>query len=224
MDEQELQQTLISLLQAQACHERIVNELIHYMIELDMEGFENLLDTYILSKGIDKAINQVIFPFLERIGILWLTNNIHPVQEHLVSNVVRQKLVVGIEAVSTHVSIDKTFVLFLPEGEYHEMGLLYACYLLKRRGAKVLYLGANVPVNDIEFICRHKSPDYLYTHLTCVTGSFNFEKFAAQKNHCIKNIPLIVSGQLARAQPDKTPPTIHLKRSLSEVLEFISAL
>src|SRR5580698_11250645 len=74
MDEQELQNKIISLSQAQACHERVVNQLIHYMIDLDIDNFENILDNYIHSKGIDKAINQIIFPFLERIGILWLTN------------------------------------------------------------------------------------------------------------------------------------------------------
>ena len=224
MNEQELQNKLVSLSQAQACHERIVNELINHMIDLDIDNFENLLDTYILSKGIDKTINQIIFPFLERIGILWLTNHIHPVQEHLVTNVVRQKLIVGIEGVVTHVFVNKTIILFLPEGEYHELGLLYTCYLLKNRGARVLYLGANVPIKDVEFICKQKRPDYLYTHLTCMTGSFSFDKFLAQKNQYIKELPLVISGQLAQSQARKTPSSVLFKRSLPEVLEFIGSL
>jgi DNA-binding transcriptional MerR regulator len=224
MDEQELQNKIVSLSHIQAYQERIVNELIHHMIDLDIDRFENILDSYISSKGIDKTINQIIFPFLERIGILWLTNHIHPVQEHLVTNVVRQKLLVGIEGVVTHIYVDKTILLFLPEGEYHELGLLYAYYLLKSRGAKVLYLGANVPLRDIEFVCKHKRPDYLYTHLTCMTGNFSFNKFIAQKALLLKDTPLVISGQLAQSSARKPLPAVHFKRSLAEVLEYVAAL
>jgi hypothetical protein len=126
--------------------------------------------------------------------------------------------------VVTHVYVNKTILLFLPEGEYHELGLLYICYLLKNRGARVLYLGANVPMKDVEFICKQKRPDYLYTHITCMTGSFSFDKFVAQKNQSVKDLPLIISGQLAQSQVRKAPPSVHFKRSLSEVLEYVAGL
>ena len=224
MNEKELQEKIISLSDVQACHERIENELIHYMIELDMDKFEKIIDNYILAKGIDKTITQIIFPFLDRIGILWVANQIHPVQEHLVMNVIRQKLIVGIEGLVTRTFVDKTVLLFLPEGEYHELGLLFAYYLLKSRGVRVLYLGANVPLKDVEFVCNYKSPDYLYTHLTCLTGNFTLDKFLVQKNLRIKSIPLVISGQLAQAKFRKQYPTIHFKRSLPEVMEYISSL
>jgi methanogenic corrinoid protein MtbC1 len=224
MDEEELQNKIVSLSHIQAYQERIVNELIHHMIDLEIDEFENILDGYIISRGIDKTINQIIFPFLDRIGILWLTNHIHPVQEHLVTNVVRQKLLVGIEGVVTHIFVDKTILLFLPEGEYHELGLLYAYYLLKSRGARVLYLGANVPLKDIQFVCKHRKTDYLYTHLTCMTGNFSFNKFIAQKTQLLKDTPLVISGQLAQSSSRKPLPAIHFKRSLSEVLEYVAAL
>ena len=224
MNEQELREKIVSLSNAQACHERIENELIHYMVDLDMDKFENILDNHILSKGIDKTITQIVFPFLERIGILWVANNIHPVQEHLVMNLIRQKLIVGIEGLVTRTFIDKTVLLFLPEGEYHELGLLFIYYLLKSRGVNVLYLGANVPLKDIEFVCKYKSPDYLYTHLTCLTGNFTIEKFLAQKSLRIKNIPLVISGQLAQMRSRKNYPSVLFKKSLSEVMEYISSL
>ncbi len=224
MNEQELQNKLITLSQSEAYQERIVNELIHHMIDLDIESFENVMDNYIIAKGIDKTINQVIFPFLERIGILWLTNHIHPVQEHLVTNIIRQKLMVGIEGVVTHIHTEKTILLFLPESEHHELGLLYTYYLLKKRGARVLYLGANVPLKDLEYICQHKKPDFLYTHLTCMTGNFSFTKFISLKNQYVKDIPLVISGQLAQTQGKKIIPNVHFKKSIPEVLEFISTL
>jgi MerR family transcriptional regulator, light-induced transcriptional regulator len=224
MSEQDLRARLLSLTDKEARQERVVNELIVYMIDLDIGQFEQVLDHYILTNGIDQSMHHIIFPFLHRIGILWLTNHIHPAQEHLVTNIIRQKLIVGIEGALSRARANRTVLLFLPEGEYHELGLLYVYYLLKSHGVGVLYLGADMPLKDIEFVCTFKNPDYLYTHLTGITGSFNFEKFLSQTSQRIPDIPLVVSGQLASTHLRRTPPGVNFKRSLPEVLEFIATL
>src|SRR5688572_18220650 len=99
MNEGEVREKILSLTQVQAQHERIVNELIQCMIDLDIDKLENIIDNYIQTRGIERAITQIIFPYMEKIGILWITNHINPAQEHLVTNVIRQKLIVGIESV-----------------------------------------------------------------------------------------------------------------------------
>jgi DNA-binding transcriptional MerR regulator len=224
MDEDEVREKIISLSFVQAQQERIVNELIQLMVDLDMDRFECVLDNYIMTRGIDKTINHIIFPFLDRIGILWLTNHINPAQEHLVTNVIRQKLIVGIEGAMSHITTNKMALLFLPEGEFHELGLLYISYLLKNRGAKVLYLGANIPLEDVEFIARVKNPDFLYTHLTSVVGNFNFDKFLAGIHKRVPDIPLFISGKLARTHIRKIPPGINFKKSLAEVMEYVASI
>jgi len=224
MDEKEVEEKIFHLSQGQALQEKIVNELIQHMIDLDLDNFESVLDNYIMTRGIDKAITHIIFPFLDRIGILWQTNHIQPTQEHLVTNIIRQKLIVGIEGVITHINSDKSVLLFLPEGEHHELGLLYVYYLLKNRGIRVLYIGSNVPVKDLEFICQAKKPDYLYTHLTCVTGNFNFERFLQYMQQQLPDYPLCISGRLAQSQIRKIPASISFRKSLPEVLEFVASL
>lgn len=224
MSSEEMQQKIVTLAHGEAQQERLINELLQYMVDLDVDRFEEVLNNFIRVKGIDKAITQLVFPFLDKIGILWLTNHINPAQEHLVSNVIRQKLIVGIENAVTHLVSDKRIVLFLPEGEYHELGLLYLYYILKCRGVQVLYLGANVPVRDMEFLTTLKDPDYLYTHLTSITGNFNMEKFLQSLHQRIPDVPLVVSGQLAQTYGRKIPPNVFLKRSLHEVMEFMATL
>ena len=96
MNNDELREKILTLSNSQAQQERIVNDLIQHMIDFNMEEFELVLDSFILSRGVEKAITFIIFPFLERIGILWLTDHINPAQEHLVTNIVRQKIIVGI--------------------------------------------------------------------------------------------------------------------------------
>jgi DNA-binding transcriptional MerR regulator len=224
MTEAEIKEKLLSLNQLQAQQERIVNDLIQYMVDMDIDKFEGVLDNYIMARGIERTITQIIFPFLEKIGILWLTSHINPAQEHLVSNLIRQKLIVGIEGVSTSLKVNKTVLLFLPEGEYHEMGLLYMNYILKSRGISTVYLGANIPMEDVEYVVQYKKPDYLYTHLTTVGHNFNFDRFVAGIIKKFSDTPIIISGQLTHSWEKKIPPAINFKKSLSEVMEFVAGL
>lgn len=225
MDQAEMKDRILSLSQVQAQQERIINDLIQTMVDLDLENFEAILDNYIMARGIERSITQIIFPFLEKIGILWATNHVNPAQEHLVTNIIRQKLIVGIEkSVSTHMQVNKTILMFLPEGEHHELGLLFIFYLLRSRGIKVLYLGANVPIADIEYVVNVKRPDIAYTHLTSLANNFNFDKFVTNLSARVKGVPVVVSGQVTQQYRKPVPQGVHMKRSLPEVMEYISNL
>lgn len=224
MGDAELKEKILSLSPMQAQQERIVNDLIQCMVDLDTDELENILDKFIMSRGIERTITQIIFPFLEKIGILWLTNHINPAQEHLVTNIIRQKLIVGIEGTATSLKINKTILLFLPEGEYHELGLLFMYYLLKSRGVTVIYLGANVPLNDIDYVVKLKKPNYLYSHLTTIGQNFNLDKFIINITKKFAGTPIIISGQLTHSYEKKIPPHINFKKSFQEVMEFVSGL
>lgn len=224
MNFKELNEKILSLTQPEALQERIVNELIQHMIDMNIEGFEVVLDKYIMSKGIERTITQIIFPFLERIGILWVTNHINPAQEHLVSNLVRQKLIVGIDGIVTSTKPDKTVLLFLPEGEHHELGLLFIHYLLKRRGVATIYLGANIPMKDVEYVVNLKKPTHLYSHLTAISQSFNFDKFLLSLTNKFVHLPIIISGQLTNTYTKKIPSPIIFKKNFSSVMDFISTV
>lgn len=220
----QVNEKILTLTQQDAQLERIVNELIKHMIDLDMEAFELLITNFILARGIERAILQVIFPFLERIGILWQTGHINPAQEHLVSNIIRQKLIVGIEGVSPNNKLKKSVLLFLPEGEYHELGLLFMYYLLKGKGINVIYLGSDVPLNDIEYVVNLKKPDYIYSHLTTVGKAFNFDSFIKKLNKKFGKTPIIISGHFARTYEKRIRPPMIFKKTFPEAMEFVDGL
>ncbi len=221
MDVEEIHTKLHSLSLYQAQQERIVNEMISFMVDLEVDSFEELIDKQIREKGFEKIINDIIFPFLEKIGILWITNNINPAQEHVVTNIIRQKIIVGIETAVSHIRSNKVALLFLPEGEYHELGLLYVYYLLKNNGVKVLYLGADVPANDLEFIVKAKKPDYLYSHITAVANNFNIERFMHNIRSKTGDVAVMISGPLTVTYKKSIPSNFHFLKSLKEVREFI---
>ena len=224
MKPEELQTRLVSLGDAMAVKERIVNELLQYMIELDIEEFEKTLNRYIASKGMERCISQIVFPFLEKIGMLWQTGHINPAQEHLVANIIRQKLLIAVEGIPQPAKQSKTALLFLPEGEYHELGILYLYYLLRYRRLIVLYMGANVPVADVDFVVTQKKPDYIFSHLTSTSSNFNFEKFLNAINQKSGGIPVIISGLLTH-QYKKTPPRfVQFKKSMQEVMDYLGTI
>lgn len=224
MPGEEIREKLLSLNPVQAQQERVVNEMIQCMVDLELDTFENILDNYILARGIERTIIQIIFPYLEKIGILWLTSHINPAQEHLITNIIRQKLIAGIESVVTSLHVNKTVLLFLPEGEYHELGLLFMCYLLKSRGVNTLYLGSSVPLDDVAYVVNLKNPDYVYCHLTTVGNNFNFDRFMTSISRKFTNRPIIISGYLTHSYEKKIPPPVIFKKSFSEVMEFVAGL
>jgi len=223
MSELEIKEKLLTLTNNEAQKERVVNELIQSMIELDIDVFEKVLEKYILSNGIEKTIIEIVFSFLEKVGILWQTNHVNPAQEHLVSNIIRQKLIVGIEKISVNNYETKSVLMFLPEGEYHELCLLFMHYLLKQKGFKILYLGSNIPLKDVLYVVNAKKPNYLYSHLTAIPSNFKLEKFFTQFSTKLQNSELVISGQLVQGYKNTIPDNVHLKKSLTEVVEHFKS-
>jgi DNA-binding transcriptional MerR regulator len=224
MSSEQMEEKIMALSQLDAQKERVVNALIKEMVSLNMVAFERQLDLYIGQKGIEKAINEIIFPYLERVGILWVTNHINPAQEHLATNIVRQKIILGIERLTPLLTYTKRIVLFLPEGEYHELGLLYVHFLLKQKGIYVDYLGANVPMVDLKYLTDFKKVDYLYCHITMPARNFKLDKFFANLATINPEIPIILSGQLIQEYKGKISSNMHLKRSLIETIAFLQEI
>jgi DNA-binding transcriptional MerR regulator len=224
MQPDEIREKILSLGDAKAIQERVLNELVHVMAELEMEKFEQIIANYIAAKGTERTVIQIIFPFLERIGILWQTGHINPAQEHLVTNIIRNKLIMAIESVAPPITMNKSFLLYLPEGEHHELGLLFMHYLLKSHGARIIYLGANVPLKDAEYVAKLKKPDFCFIHLTATGSNFNFEKFLNNIQQNFADSNTIISGYPTREYRKKIPSCIQFKKSLAEVMEYLSLL
>lgn len=223
MQPAEICEKIHALRDAEAIQERIVNELVREMVELQPEKFEATVNRYIKDNGTEKAITEIIFPFLEKIGILWQTGHIMPAQEHFVSNIIRQKLIVAIDSIPCNPQ-GKSCILFLPEGEHHELGLLFLCYLVKKQGARIMYLGANVPMKDIESIIQTIHPVLAFVHLTSTSHNFNFEKFLRTIDQKNSGIPTVISGYPTLNYHKEIPTTVSFKRTFGEIIEFINGI
>ncbi|GAA4321431.1 MerR family transcriptional regulator [Flaviaesturariibacter amylovorans] len=206
-----------------AQHEHLINELIGCMVDLDNYGFENRLNGYLAEHGLEETLVTIVFRFLEKTGILWQTGRINPAHEHIVSNIVRQKIISGIESLPPAPDAEPRLLLFLPEGEFHELGLLYVFYLLRKRGCYVLYLGANMPLKDVLYVARLKRPDYCYIHLTAVIHRPAFQRFITGLSNQLPDTRILLSGQVAAETPRNAPNLVPLQ-SLSAAITYINGL
>lgn len=194
-----------------------VNKLIEETLEVNTEGFEQLIDRYIKRNGVETCIEELIFSFLEKIGIMWMTDRLIPAQEHIVSNIIYRKLALAIEKLPNTSPASKSILLFLPEGEIHDIGLLYVYYILRKHGKHVIYLGANSPMKDVQYIYDLKKPEYLYTHLTSTAESFDVKKYLQTLVLAMPNVKVFVSGYMLNS--DKYTPINNNMRFLYNLSE-----
>ena len=127
-----------------------INQIIISALEFDSSRFNKIFEEGVLEFGLVHFYKRIILKTLNRIGILWLTNRVSPSQEHFLSEKVKQKLIVSTELYNNKNETQQTWLLFLPENEYHEIGLLFARFLLKSSGFNVIYLGSNLPYESLK--------------------------------------------------------------------------
>ena len=141
-----------------------IDTLAMAMVEMDELRFEQIVGSSIQSNGFEKTLQDLIFPFLDKINLLYLTGSIKPAQEHFITNLIRQKMIAAIDTIpfAEHLNTSK-FLIFLPDGERQELSLIYMHYLLKSRGIFVINLGCNLSVEDIAVAYEVHRPAYIYT-------------------------------------------------------------
>lgn len=158
-----------------------IENLIVSMLDLDEAKFERILSNAILKHGFEETLIKVIYPFFDRIGLLWLVGTINAAQEHFISNLMRQKLIAAIDGQLPGKNENpKTFMLFLHEAELHELGLLFYNYLLRKHGHRVIYLGQAVPFNDLIQIAEIQKIDVLLTSFTTGMGESELDNYLAK--------------------------------------------
>ncbi|MBX7240559.1 MAG: MerR family transcriptional regulator [Bacteroidia bacterium] len=167
MTSDERKENIIRCLHSDSEVELFVNQLIVAMFELNENLFHMVCKHCFQTNGVEETMIKVIYPFLERIGLLWITENINPAREHFVSNLIRQKLIAETDKLPVpEKAQNNSFLLFLPEGELHEVSLLLLNYMLRRRGNHTLYLGQNTPLEEVAASISHYPATYVCTILT----------------------------------------------------------
>jgi len=202
-----------------------IENLTLAMIDLDEHRFEQVLARSVIKFGFEDAVIRVLYPFFVRIGLMWQTDSINATQEHFISNMVRQKFFAAIDNLETDMRPENPrFIFFLPEGELHEIGLLFFCYLTKKRGFRTLYLGQSLPLKDLSEISRTFPYQYL---VTSVTASFNkrgTSEYLKNISEKFSDRTVFISGARILDYSSEAPPNIKLITSPQTFLEELDGI
>jgi len=175
LNDKELKEEILRVTTSNQSVENIIDTLIVSMIDMDELKFNSIFNKTISKKGFSKSITEVIYPFLDRIGVLWLAGDVNPAQEHFVSNLIRQKIISAIDGFNDVFNPNaKKFMLFMPEGEWHELGLLFSLFLIKEAGHEVIYLGQSVPYSDVLATGAAREFDHILVSSTVPQPEFDF--------------------------------------------------
>lgn len=196
---EELRVKVGGLEEASLQRENKANEMIAAMIDLDMERFLDLIENYSSDNGLERTVEELIHTFLVKSQLLWQIGHLNPASEMLASNIIRQKLIVAIELSVPKTERNKNILLFLPENDHNELGLLYSYYVFKSRGYNTLYLGDNVPLTDLVHIAKQKKPYILFTHLVNLDQTFRIDRYLSALAKELPDAEIIVSGKLQPA-------------------------
>ncbi|MEC8274148.1 MAG: MerR family transcriptional regulator [Bacteroidota bacterium] len=150
-------------------------KLIESALDFDSNLFNSTYDKGVQELGILEFYKSVLLVTFSKIGIFWLTNRIAPSQEHFLSELVKQKIGAAADSVSYDDTKKDTWLLFLPENEFHEIGLLFAKFLLIKNGFEVVYLGSNVPYGSLLELAEKKHIDNVLFFSVSNTSKSNLD-------------------------------------------------
>ncbi len=170
----ELKEEIIRVSVSSSSHNTLVDSLVIALIDMDEYKFEAIIDKSISNSGLKTTLIEVLYPLLDKVGILWQSGDIYPAQEHFATNLIRQKIIAATDRISnTFNPKGKKFLLLLPEGEWHEIALLFAQYLIKEANHEVLYLGQSVPYRDVLATGASKQFDFVVISSTTAQPEFD---------------------------------------------------
>ena len=150
-----------------AFNDEAINSFKLAMFQFDKTLFNDTYNRLLHKITFRDIFKDVFIPFLQQIGMLWHTETLLPAHEHFISNLIAQKIQINTEKLQSNtVKSKNTYVLFLPENEIHELGLLYLNYELVLRGNHTIYLGQSLPLNNLNYFFESDREISFVTSLT----------------------------------------------------------
>ena len=203
-------------------YEIFINWLMEASIDFDQERFESILRTAESAHGYEELVLKIIFPLLNKIGMLWLTGRVIPAHEHFASSFIKNQMIVAIEKLEMpdHDNPRKV-LLFAPKNEFHEIPLLFMWYLLKKSKVPVIYLGVNTDTELVLQYCSRQPVTEIYFYLITNLVNCNIDRFVTEFAQQLPDKEIFFGGSHVCKLGFK-PGNVSILKSTKELLSFVS--
>ena len=222
-NESDIQKEVIKINSKRGTTSDVIEQLIVYMVNFEGKRFEDLLNQQIEERGIEYAMMHVITPLFDKIGVFWQTGSIFPAQEHFVSNILRQRLIYESNKYDNSNST-KTILFYLKEDELHELGLLFYNLLALQAGYKTIYLGQNVPFEDLIRVAEIKSIDYIFTAFVNAISKEELESYFDKLNKLVNKKRVFVNGFQVQEHQPKLPRNFKVVTDVPTFKKYFGVL
>ena len=219
LSKEEIQQLVEASCIKEDNHDAFVQQLIEAGVDFDKEKFEKIVNCLVVRIGIEKCIITVFYPFLQRIGLLWMTNNVIPAQEHFVSHIIRKKIILATDGIEIDSNNATDIVVFAPPGEQHEIPLLVANYFFRKFNSRTSYFGVNVSIECLEYYLQHHTATHLYTHVITHVSNNGLNNYISTLCSKFPDKKIVLSGPACKCMED-IPANLQILHSLDEMIAF----
>lgn len=175
-------------------YESYTGKLITAGLEFDETSFNQIFSNAMLRYGLSACYEKILIPLMNRVGMFWCTNHMNPAQEHFVSNLVKQKLHAAIDSLPSAANSQKPCLLFLPQNEDHEIGLLMSKYILRNAGMSVVYLGQRVPFENLKSTVKQIEPGRMLFFIVQMHPLEQIQEYLESISNEFRDIKLYLSG------------------------------
>lgn len=220
LDDEEISRMVKSVAATASQQNRAVNSFKISMINFDEKLFNKTYNRLKESKTFRQIFHEIFIPLLDEIGLLWQTDTINPVHEHFLVGLIKQKLYLNIAQLENagNYDNDELYVLFLPENEIHDLGLLFLNYELNLSRRKTIYLGPSMPIKDMKYILEiHPNPTFL-SYLTITPR--DIQEFLREfENELCKEHQRklhLLGNRIQDLDPTKQPDFVKIYKSITE--------
>lgn len=220
-DQAQIKNTVLDITGKSTAESDYIDQLILYMLNFDNIGFYQLVTKIIEEKGVEDAVAKVFFLLFERIGTFWLVGTIFPAQEHYVTNIIRQKLIAEIDKLGVLPSRESSVLFYLPDGELHEMSLLFYSYLARKMGYNVIYLGQYVPFEDLTKISLHARIDYVFTAFINSVPKDELEEYLVNLKEVFQHQKIFITGWQLQIHSPQLPRSVKIVKDYREFKKFL---
>ncbi|GAA4020651.1 MerR family transcriptional regulator [Hymenobacter glaciei] len=221
LSDAEMQEAVLACCNDAHDYHQQVNALLAAMLSFDEQQLNHLFNEAAAWLGFEKMMLYVAYPLLQRIGLMWLAGTMNPAQEHLLTHLLRQKLLAATDALPGVPLSARRWVLFLPANELHELALLFMNYTLRARGQHTLYLGQNLPVEELGVVCDTYLPDAVVTVLTSQPERSRVAEFAREVSAHCGNKLVVLYGPLARQEGLELPANCVSPQLMTDFLALV---
>ncbi|HSK11796.1 MAG TPA: MerR family transcriptional regulator [Phnomibacter sp.] len=197
--------------------------LTEAIVDFDEATMHRHLDQLIRQVGFEAVMVDVAFPLLNKLGLLWMTDKVVPGEEHFASNIILQKIIYATDQLGKPTLLTDQLVLLLaPEGEHHEIGLLFMNYLLRKNGCATVYLGTNISEDVAGVFIDKYSPSHLHIHPTCNLQDPELEDWIRGLMRTGAGAKVVVSGPLVpELKPQFSPGEVIFLSNENEIQDHL---